>query len=90
MSRPTSWEELQKRLSTPATPTAYMDHLTLAGGKVEDLIATFQEWRKTNAPEYEAHFRNASGLKAHIEYRKTKGWIYEEKEGFVKLVGYKA
>jgi hypothetical protein len=67
-----------------------MDHLTLSGGDPAKLVEAFQEWRKTNAPDYAAHFRNVSGLKAHIEYRKTKGWIYEEKENFVKLVGYKA
>jgi hypothetical protein len=90
MSRPANWEELQKRLATPLTPTAYMDALTLTGGTVEELVTKFQEWRKANAPDYNVHFKTVTSLKAHIEYRKTKGWEFEEKDGKVKLIGYKA
>lgn len=84
-----SFDDLKDRLKEPSNPTAYMDKLTLKGGKIETLIAKLKEYLEDNEISFSG-FRTVSSVKRHIEYRQEHGWIYEIEEDKVKLVGFKA
>jgi hypothetical protein len=84
-----SFEDIQERLKEPSNPTAYMDKLTLKGGKIETLIAHLKEYLDESKIAFSG-FRTVSSVKRHIEYREEHGWVYEKDGDKVKLTGFKA
>jgi len=84
-----SFEDIQERIKDPSNPTAHMDHLMLAGGKIETLIAKLKEYLDESKIAFSG-FRTVSSVKRHIEYREEHGWVYEKDGDKIKLVGFKA
>lgn len=88
MRKPESFDDIVSRLEKPATPTAAFDALTLQGGTLAELVADFKEVVAKSYPDFSA-IKTASSAKSHIDYRESKGWVYEREGDSVKLVGYK-
>jgi len=85
----TSFEDIQKQLKEPQTPTAMFDKLTLAGGTVESLLAKYKKYLADTNPSFKS-ITTPNAVKSHIAYRESKGWVYEkdEEKGTFKLVGF--
>ena len=83
----TTFEDIKEALKNPSAPTPYFDSITLKGGSIEAMLAKFKQWVDETNSGFKS-LNTISSIKAHITYRQTKGWIYEEEKGKIKLVGY--
>lgn len=71
----TNVQELKKFLESSTKPTSAMDAMLIKGGKLGDLVNQF----KKQFPDSK-DFQTPSKLKAHIRYRESKGFVFEEKD----------
>jgi len=67
--------ELQSFLQSSGKPTARFDLLLLKGGKVSELLQSFDKVRGESKD-----FKTPSKIKAHIKHREKDGWVFEKKD----------
>jgi hypothetical protein len=82
------FNDLKAKLENVQTPTSYFDKLCLEGGTIEVLVANFKQYIADSGINFKG-LSSVGGAKGHISYRQARGWIYEEEDGRIKLVGYK-
>jgi len=68
-------------------PVMALDKLLLEGGSYKSILDKIGALNKEKGWN---HCKNTSSIKKHLKFRQDRGWVYEEKDGIVKLVDYKA
>jgi hypothetical protein len=79
--------DLKTRLQKPQSATGHFDKMCLEGGTLEQLLAKFLKFLSDSNIDFKS-LKTKSSVKTHIEYRQARGWVYEEEDGKVKLVGF--
>ena len=82
-----NFADLETRLENPQSATGHFDRLCLEGGTLEQLLAKFLKFLKDSGIDFKS-INTKHSAKTHIAYRQKKGWVYEEEDGKIKLVGY--
>ena len=54
---------------------------------MEQLLAKFKKYLADNKVEFKS-LNTLHSIKTHIEYRIEHGYVYEDVDGKIKLVGY--
>ena len=85
----TDFETLKAALKNPQRPTAYFDKLCLKGGTVEDVLAKFKQYLADGEIDFSS-LNTISAVNSHIKYRQEKGYLYEQEDGKIKLIGFDA
>jgi len=67
--------ELKTFLEQSDKPTAMFDLLLIKGGKVSELMKSFEKVRGESQD-----FKTASKVKAHVKHREKAGWVFEKKD----------
>jgi hypothetical protein len=76
--------ELKDFLEANDKPTAKFDLLLITGGKVSELMKTFDKVRGGSKD-----FKTASKVKAHVKHRTKAGWIFDTRDTETKDPYYK-
>lgn len=82
-----NFADLKARLENPQSPTGHFDRICLEGGTLEQMLATFLKFLKDSGIEFKS-INTKHSAKAHIQYRIDRGYVYEEEDDKIKLVGY--
>jgi hypothetical protein len=67
--------ELKAFLEQTDKPTARFDLLLVKGGKVSELMTSFDKVRGESKD-----FKTASKVKAHVKHREKAGWVFDTKD----------
>ena len=70
-----SLPELKIFIEASDKPTAKFDLLLIKGGKVSELMKTFDKIRGESKD-----FKTTSKVKAHVKHRENAGWVFEKKD----------
>ena len=79
-----SLPELKAFLESSDKATAKFDVLLVEGGKVSELIKSFEKVRGESKD-----FQTVSKVKAHVKHREKAGWVFDSKDSDTKDPYYK-